>query len=155
MRGASGGRGPAGVRWPRTPCRVRPLNGVRGLRPRPPEALVLLLLLAACSGSGSSPSPVAGGGGTPSTPETPASVFARPAAESLSVADVEGVIARAAAEASARRQPAVIAVVDRVGNVLAVFSMAGARATAVTRAGNEGNTDVQGVTVPAAAAAIA
>ena len=48
-----------------------------------------------------------------------------------------------------------IAVVDRVGNVLAVFSMAGAPATAITRPGTAGNTDVQGVTVPAALGAIA
>ncbi|MEY2884251.1 MAG: hypothetical protein RL490_1975, partial [Pseudomonadota bacterium] len=90
----------------------------------------------------------------PTTPATPTSVYARPAAEALTVAEVEGVIARAAAEANARRLPAVIAVVDRVGNVLAVFSMAGARATATTRAGGGGNMDAEGVTFPAALGAI-
>jgi len=44
----------------------------------------------------------------------------------LSAADVELVIARAVAEASARNAAATIAVVDRVGNVLAVFRMTGA-----------------------------
>ncbi len=44
----------------------------------------------------------------------------------LSVADVERVIAQAAAEAAAQGAPATIAVVDRVGNVLGVYRMAGA-----------------------------
>jgi uncharacterized protein GlcG (DUF336 family) len=127
------------------------------------KALSLLaaasLALAACGGGGSSPGPASGNsggspGGGPSTPATPVSVFTRPPPEVLTQADVEGVIARAVAEAKARNTPAVIAVVDRVGNVLAVFTMAGARTTALTRAGTSGNTDVQGITVPAAIAAI-
>jgi uncharacterized protein GlcG (DUF336 family) len=116
------------------------------------------LALAGCGSSGAPPSPVAGGGtgGTSTPPPTPASVFARPAAEALSPAEVEQIIARAAAEATARGLPAVIAVVDRVGNVLAVYRMAGARATATTRANANGpNIDAQGVTVPAELAAIA
>ncbi len=44
----------------------------------------------------------------------------------LSSADVEGVVARGVAEAQARGVKATIAVVDRVGNVLAVFRMTGA-----------------------------
>ncbi len=118
--------------------------------------LALALLVAACGGGGSPSSPASGGGagGTPSTPTTPVSLFAKPAAESLTTADVEGIIARAVAEAQARRKPAVIAVVDRVGNVLAVFAMAGAPATAKTRAGANGNTDAQGVSFPAGLGAI-
>jgi uncharacterized protein GlcG (DUF336 family) len=73
----------------------------------------------------------------------------------LTSAEVETVVSRAVAEAQARGRPAVIAVVDRVGNVLAVFSMTGARATARARPGADGNIDVQGVTVPAALGAIA
>lgn len=121
----------------------------------------LALLLAACGGGGGStgtgaPSGSSGGGpgGAPAGNTTPASVFARPAAEALTSADVETIIARAVAEARARNRPGVIAVVDRVGNVLAVFTMTGAPATALTRPGSGGNTDVQGVTVPAALAAI-
>ncbi len=117
----------------------------------------LALLLAACGGGNSTPSsPASGGGsgGTPSTPATPASVYAKPAAEALTTTDVEGVVARAAGEAQSRNLPAVIAVVDRVGNVLAVFSMTGARAAATTRPGSDGNTDAQGVTFPAALGAI-
>lgn len=49
----------------------------------------------------------------------------------LTVGDVEGIIARAVAEAQARNVSATMAVVDRVGNVLAVFRMNGA-STVVT-----------------------
>ena len=71
--------------------------------------LLAVLLLASC-----------GGGQTGSTP-TPA-----PDAANLSTADVEQVIAQAVQEAGARGMPATIAVVDRSGNVLAVFQMHGA-----------------------------
>ena len=45
----------------------------------------------------------------------------------LTVEDVQRVIAQASSEATARKAPATIAVVDRVGNVLGVFRMTGAR----------------------------
>lgn len=119
------------------------------------------LLLTACGGGGAPASPVSGGGPggktspTPTpTPTTPPSVYAKPAQEALTTAEVEAVVARAVGEAQARGRPAVIAVVDRVGNVLAVFSMTGARTTAVTRPGKNGDIDIQGVTVPAVLAAI-
>ena len=121
----------------------------------------LALTLMACGGGGGTTgsgaaSPVSGTspGGGASTPGTPTSVFARPAQEALTTAEVETVVARAVAEAQARNLPAVIAVVDRVGNVLAVFRMNGARATARTRPGTTVNIDIQGVTVPAELAAI-
>src|SRR6185437_15374780 len=116
-------------------------------------ACAAALALAACGGGG-------GGGGSATTPTTPtppvtgAGPYALPGAESLSTADVQQVIAQAVNEATARHTPAVIAVTDRVGNVLAVYSMTGARATATIRPGPSGNLDVQGVVVPAAAAAI-
>lgn len=44
----------------------------------------------------------------------------------LEVADVQQIIAQGVAEASAQGMPATIAVVDRVGNVLAAYQMAGA-----------------------------
>ncbi len=116
----------------------------------------LALLLAGCGGSSAPPSQAVSPTPSPSPTPTPASVFTKPAQEALTVADVQSVIARAAAEASARNLPAVIAVVDRVGNVLAVYRMAGARATATTRANANGaNIDAQGVTVSAELAAIA
>ena len=122
-----------------------------------------LLVLAACGGGGSAPS----GGGTGNGPLTPPSptppptgqLFAFPAAESLSVAEVQTVIAQAAAQASAQGEAAVITVVDRSGNVLAVFSMPNAPVTAtIPDAPNGQNVDIQGLTnppVPAEAAAIA
>jgi len=120
--------------------------------------LCATLVLTACgkgsSGSGGGSGSTGGGGGGGTT--TPASVYSAPAAEALSVADVQTVISMGVAEAQARAKPAVIAVVDRVGNVLAVYTMTGALPTATLRASTSGtNLDAQGVVAPAAAAAIA
>jgi len=112
------------------------------------------LILSSCGGGGGS----SGGTPTPSpTPTpTPTSLYTAPAQESLTVADVETVVAHAVAEARARNLPAVIAVTDRVGNVLAIFRMTGARANAITSAAPNGdNIDAQNLTVPAEAGAIA
>ena len=113
------------------------------------------LLLTSCGGGG-------GGGGTPTpaptpTPTpTPTTVYTPPAAEALTAADVERVLAQAVAEAQARGLPSVIAVTDRVGNVLGVFRMTGARPTATTSAAPNGvNIDAQNVTFPAEGGAIA
>ncbi len=113
------------------------------------------LMLSSCGGGSS-------GGGTSTSSPTPApaptagQLYAVPGAEALSGADVQSVVARAAAEATARHLPAVIAVVDRVGNVLAMFRMTGARATAITSAAPNGvNIDAQNLTIPAEAGAIA
>ncbi len=115
-------------------------------------ATALAVTLAACGGgTDSSPSPAA-----PSPPPPPTAVYAVPAAESLSTTDVQTIIAQAAAEATARNLPAVIAVTDRVGNVLAVYAMTGANPTAViSPAPNGQNIDIQGLTIPAAGGAIA
>ena len=110
------------------------------------------LLLSACGGSGGTSSAVL----APTPTPTVTALYAIPAAEALSVSDVQRVVAHAAAEARARNLPAVIAVTDRVGNVLAVFRMTGARATAVTSAAPNGaNIDAQNLTIPAEAGAIA
>ncbi|MES1974646.1 MAG: heme-binding protein [Pseudomonadota bacterium] len=110
------------------------------------------LVLSACSGGGGSGASTP----TPTPAPAPSTSYAVPAAEALSVGDVQTVIARAAAEASARHLPAVIAVVDRVGNVLAVFRMTGAAATATTSAAPNGsNIDAQNLTIPAEAGALA
>ncbi len=89
----------------------------------------LSLALAGCgggdSGSGNTFAP------TP-TPTATARFFADPAQESLSVGDVQQVIAQAVGEAQARGKPAIISVVDRLGNVLAVFRMNGAPSRMVT-----------------------
>ncbi len=82
----------------------------------------VLALAASCSGGGGDPAPPPTGG--PPPPGAKAT-FDVPALENLTVGDIEIIIAQAVGEASARGQPAVIAIVDRVGNVLAVFSMTG------------------------------
>jgi uncharacterized protein GlcG (DUF336 family) len=122
-------------------------------------AATALLLLASCGGGGADSS---GGGGAAATPTPTASPtpppqdFTAPALESLSVGDVQKIVAQAAAQAKAENKPAVIAVVDRVGNVLALFNMTGAPATAhVPEAPDGSRQDVQGLDVPAVAAAIA
>ncbi|MFN9711842.1 MAG: heme-binding protein [Alphaproteobacteria bacterium] len=111
------------------------------------------LALASCGGGGGGSPPAAV---TPTNPVTPAAAYTLPGAQSLTAAEVQQVSAQAVAESRARNLPAVIAVTDRVGNELAVYSMTGARATATLRAGPGGaNLDAQGVVVPAAAGAIA
>jgi len=125
-------------------------------------ALALALLVAACgggtstSGGGSSGGSSGGGSSGGGGGGAPASLYVVPAQESLSIGDIQNVIARAAAQARADSRPATIAVTDRVGNVLAVFRMTGAPATArITAAPNGANIDIQGLDVPAEAAAIA
>jgi len=91
-------------------------------RARHYAAAMLLALAAACGGGSGSDGSVLGDGGC-----TGGCAAAVPT--SLSVAEVQQVIAQAVQEAQARASPATIAVVDRVGNVLAVFRMTGADAT--------------------------
>ena len=125
-------------------------------------SLLALLMLAACGGggggagggsssssSGGSTSGGGGGGGSPS-------FYVAPALSSLSVADVQKIVAQAALQASADSSPATIAVVDRVGNVLALFRMTGAPPVArIPAAPGGANIDLQGLNVPAEAAAVA
>ena len=100
--------------------------------------LFALLLLAAC-----------GGGQGASTPT------ASPDAQNLGVADVQQVIAQAAQEAAARGAPATIAVVDRSGNVLAVFQMHGAKDPIRVDSGRGVTGGLEGIkVVPAALGAI-
>ena len=107
------------------------------------------LALAGCGGGGgSTPAPV--------TTPPPVGVFTAPAALALSTTDVQQVIAQAVAEAQARGTPAVISVTDRVGNVLAVYQMAGAPQMVTIRPGaGPQQLDLQSLQVPASLAAIA
>ncbi|MFA6220616.1 MAG: heme-binding protein [Erythrobacter sp.] len=119
------------------------------------------LALAGCGGGAS------GGGGGPAPTPTPTPppagrFFADPPQVALTQAEVQQIIAQAVGEAQARGLNATIAVVDRVGNVLAVFQMTGAPAnTQVSRRqiggiGAAGQlVGLQGLAVPSAAAAIA
>ncbi|VWX58904.1 heme-binding protein [Sphingorhabdus sp. 109] len=130
------------------------------------------LVLTSCGGGGDSndfggtPSPAPSPTPAPTPPATgTGGLFAAPAQRSLTVADVQTIIAQAVGEAQARNLPSVIAVVDRVGNVLAVFDMNGSNGgsseiTISNRqigglAGPADLVGLQGQQVPAAAAAIA
>lgn len=85
------------------------------------------VLLAACSGG----SPVTPTTGTDnSNPSCNGSC--QSTASNLTVADVQRVIAQAVAEAQGRGTNATIAVVDRVGNVLAVYRMGDSATRSVT-----------------------
>jgi len=127
------------------------------------SVLAPMLILGGCGGGESGPQPTGGGTGsgnpapTPPPPAPPpaGNVYSVPALEALSQADVEQVIAQAAAQAGAQGAAATIAVVDRVGNVLAVFEMPGAAPTTkISDAPNGDNVDAQGLEVPATLAAI-
>ena len=114
---------------------------------------VSVAALAACSGSGNSGDPVGTAPPPPSAPVCTGSCVT--AASRLGVSDIQRIISQAAAEASALNRPATIAVVDRVGNVLAVYRMDGAPAT-VTITSQRGVTGgLENLTVPAELAAIA
>ncbi|MCC6196705.1 MAG: heme-binding protein, partial [Burkholderiales bacterium] len=101
------------------------------------SALLLPVLFAACGGGG--------GGGTSNAP---------PAPNLLTVADVEKIVAQAIAEAQAQGAPATIAVVDRVGNVLAVYQMTGAPAMSTITSGTGASGGLENVKVPSSLAAI-
>ena len=75
----------------------------------------------------------------------------------LSSADVRRVIGQAVNEASARGTPATIAVVDRPGNVLAVYQMTGAagQTTITSERGIPAGNGLEGAVVPSSLAAIA
>lgn len=125
--------------------------------------------LTACGGGGGGGAPAT----PPATPSTPANFYAIPAARALTVDDVQRVVAQAVNEAQGRSVAGVVAVVDRVGNVLAVFRMNGASDTQLIVNGpsgtaprslsdlttfrnpTAGNFDFQGVPAPRALAAIA
>ena len=104
-------------------------------------ALAALAILCGCGG---------GGGAGSSVP-------APTAATQLSAADVERVVAQAVAEAQARGARAHVAVVDRSGNVLAVYSMPGAPETVTISSGlpPPGGLETRTPVVPAPLAAIA
>lgn len=113
-----------------------------------------LLWLAACSSGGSSV-PATG-----SNPGNDCSGSCAGPTSLLNVADVQTVIAQGVAEAHARGASATIAVVDRVGNVLAVYRMGGAAsrrvliASALDSAGNPViQSGLEGIDLPAPAIA--
>ncbi len=118
------------------------------------QVSLLAMVLVAC-----------GGGGGPETVGTAPPASGAPAqgctgscanAQSfLTAADVNTVIAQAVAEASANTAPATIAVVDRVGNVLAVYRMTGARGLVNINSNRNVVGGLENLNVPSELAAIA
>ena len=129
------------------------------------------LLLTSCGGGGGSndfggtPSPSPSPTPTPAPIDGTGGAFTPPTQEALSVAEVQTIIAQAVGEATARNLPSVIAVTDRVGNVLAVFDMNGSNSNSATVnvssqqiggvAGPGSTIGLQGASIPASTAAIA
>jgi uncharacterized protein GlcG (DUF336 family) len=122
------------------------------MKKRPLLLVSLIALTAACSGG----DPVATGTG--SDPTGGCSGACGGSTTSLTIADVQQVIAQGVAEAQARGVSATIAVVDRVGNVLAVYRMGAAASRSVTITTTPGAAAVsgglEGIRLPIAAAPV-
>lgn len=116
------------------------------LRRAAPAGLAALALLAGGCG---------GGGGNAGSADCVPNCNAP--GNALTADDVRKVIAQAVGEAQARGAPATIAVVDRVGNVLAVYRMNGARPKFDILSGRGISGGLDGIrdTLPSEAAAIA
>jgi uncharacterized protein GlcG (DUF336 family) len=95
------------------------------------------LVVAGCSGGGNSGSSVGTAPPPAGTPDSGCTGSCVTAGSLLTSSDVGRIIAQAVQEAQGQNTPATIAVVDRVGNVLGVYRMAGAR-TQVTVTSNRG-----------------
>lgn len=104
---------------------MRQTSHIRAWRTLLPISAVLL---AACSGG----SPTTPTTGTDSSDPTCTGTCLSTSTSNLTVADVQRVIAQGVAEAQARGTNATIAVVDRVGNVLAVYRMGDPTTRSVT-----------------------
>ena len=118
---------------------------------------LVICLLCACGGGGSGSN-----AGVQAPPGNGCDGSCATAASFLTVSDVEQVLAQAVAEAKAEGQAATIAVVDRVGNVLAVFRMGSAlsRRVVIASALDANGTAVidgglEGLALPVPAAAVA
>ncbi|MGH8091200.1 MAG: heme-binding protein [Rudaea sp.] len=126
---------------------------------RTSRILWLALAMAAFSGCGGGSNSASTEGTAPpppqSTPDSGCTGSCANAQTFLSSADVQTAIAQAAAEAQAQGKPAVIAVVDRVGNVLAVYRMTGAPDTMTITSGRSVVGGLEGLAVPSELAAIA
>ncbi|HKU13530.1 MAG TPA: heme-binding protein [Steroidobacteraceae bacterium] len=114
---------------------------------------VAVAVLGACSGG----DPVATTTGTDTTAGCSGNCGST-SATNLTTTDVQQVIAQAVAEAQARGVSATVAVVDRVGNVLAVYRTGAAAARSVTittsPAGATVSGGLEGIRLPVAAAPV-
>jgi uncharacterized protein GlcG (DUF336 family) len=119
-------------------------------------AITIALGLPACGGSSNSADPT---GTAPPPPATNADSGCTGSCVNansfLATADVQRVIAQGVAEAAARQRPGVIAVVDRVGNVLGVFRMNGTPTTVRITSNRGVSGGLENLEVPTELAAIA
>jgi len=104
-----------------------------------------------CGGGGSGVSTSGVSTTAPTAPATPVNG----ASPSLTESDVNTIVLQAINEATARGKPATIAVVDRVGNVLALTQMTGAPTAATVSSGRGNATGLENVSVPTVLAALA
>jgi uncharacterized protein GlcG (DUF336 family) len=119
-------------------------------------ALATTLALTGCGGGSNS---MSSGGTSPpppqSTPDSGCSGFCANASSFLTEDDIQKVIAQAVNEAQAQGKPAVIAVVDRVGNVLGVYRMLGAPTLVTITSNRSVSGGLENLKVPSELAAIA
>ncbi len=118
------------------------------------------VLVTSCGGGSDSSSATVNGSATSPSGAVACDGSCANANSFLSTSDVESVIARGVAEAQARGVKATIAVVDRVGNVLAVFRMSGALENVTMSTGDVSTSALSGglenvEVIPATMAAIA
>lgn len=74
-------------------------------------------------------------------------------AQSLTVADVQTIIAQAVSKASALNQKVTVAVTDKEGNLLGAFAMTGAPANTLIRSAGRAGQGLENLSVPSSAAA--
>ena len=74
-------------------------------------------------------------------------------AQSLSLADVQNIIAQAVSKAAAMNQKVTVSVADREGNLLGTFQMTGAPATTLIRSVGRAGQGLENLSVPSTAAA--
>ena len=110
-------------------------------------AVGLSIALAGCGGGGSSGSTV----GTAPAPSTGGNVSCTgscvTAESKLSVSDIQAIIGQAVSEAQGQGVNATIAVTDRVGNVLGVFRMTGARTQVTISSGRSVVGGLEGIAI--------
>jgi uncharacterized protein GlcG (DUF336 family) len=117
--------------------------------------LAACAVLASCGGGSNSGSPTGTAPPPSGTPDSGCTGSCATAQSFLGTAEAQTIIAQAANEAQAQGKPAVIAIVDRLGNVLAVYKMNGAPDT-VTITSNRGVVGgLENLNVPSELAAIA
>jgi uncharacterized protein GlcG (DUF336 family) len=113
-------------------------------------------LLCSCGGGSNTGSDVGTNPGPPaSNGDSGCAGSCANASSFLTVADIQKVIAQAVYEAQAQGAPATITVIDRVGNVLAAYRMAGAPLTQRADSGRGITGGLEGLDIPSEFTAIA